>query len=62
MAYYNRLTKAERALWHGVAGSAVPADAVTAFIAAPARCPACGGSGCDQDGPCEGCGEGRIQE
>ena len=31
MAWYNRLSRAERALWHRVAGSAVPADAWAAF-------------------------------
>ena len=34
MAWYNRLSKAERVLWHRVAGSAVPADAWPAFQAA----------------------------
>ena len=33
MAWYNRLTKAERLHWHRVAGSAVPADAWRAFQA-----------------------------
>ena len=31
IAWYNRLSRAERALWHRVAGSAVPADAWRAF-------------------------------
>ena len=31
IAWYNGLSKAERALWHRVAGSAVPADAWRAF-------------------------------
>ena len=31
MRWYNRLSKAERVLWHRVAGSAVPADAWAAF-------------------------------
>jgi hypothetical protein len=31
IAWYNRLSKAERALWHRVAASAVPADAWRAF-------------------------------
>ena len=33
MAWYNRLSKAERVLWHRVASSAVPADAWRAFQA-----------------------------
>ena len=33
MRWYNGLSKAERALWHRVAGSAVPADAWRAFQA-----------------------------
>ena len=33
MAWYNRLSKAERVLWHRVAASAVPADAWRAFQA-----------------------------
>jgi hypothetical protein len=33
MRWYNRLSKAERVLWHRVAGSAVPADAWAAFQA-----------------------------
>ena len=31
IAWYNRLSRAERIRWHGVAGSAVPADAWAAF-------------------------------
>ena len=31
MRWYNGLTKAERALWHRIADSAVPADAWRAF-------------------------------
>ena len=31
MRWYNRLSRADRALWHRVAGSAVPADAWAAF-------------------------------
>ncbi len=31
ITWYNGLSKAERALWHRVAGSAVPADAWAAF-------------------------------
>lgn len=34
MAWYNGLSKAERAHWHDVAGSAVPADAWAAWKAA----------------------------
>ena len=33
IAWYNGLSKAERALWHRVADSAVPADAWRAFQA-----------------------------
>ncbi len=33
IAWYNRLSRAERVLWHRVAGSAVPADAWAAFQA-----------------------------
>ncbi len=33
MRWYNRLSKAERAMWHRVAGSAVPADTWAAFQA-----------------------------
>ena len=33
MAWYNRLTKAERLHWHRVAASAVPADAWTCYKA-----------------------------
>ena len=33
MRWYNGLSKAERVLWHRVAGSAVPADAWRAFQA-----------------------------
>ena len=33
MRWYNRLSRAERALWHRAAGSTVPADAWAAFQA-----------------------------
>ena len=33
IAWYNRLSRAERTLWHRVAGSAVPADCWRAFQA-----------------------------
>ncbi len=65
MAVYNGWTEAERALWHRVAASAVPADAVAAFEAAaeePAlpRCMECGGTGFEEDAACELCdGTGR---
>ena len=65
MAIYNGWTEAERALWHRVAASAVPADAVAAFEAAaeepaPPRCMECGGTGFEEDAACELCdGTGR---
>jgi hypothetical protein len=65
MAVYNGWTEAERALWHRVAASAVPADAVAAFEAAadeppPPRCMECGGTGFEEDAACELCdGTGR---
>ncbi len=65
MAIYNAWTPEERSLWHRVAASAVPADAVAAFEAAteepePARCAECGGSGIDDDAACAFCdGTGR---
>ena len=37
MAWYNRLSRAERTLWHRVAASAVPADAWRAFQAGESR-------------------------
>lgn len=50
MAWYNGLTKAERALWHRVAGSAVPADAWATFQSGwTLRCTGCGGTGADED-------------
>ena len=58
MRWYNAIGRLERARWHAVAGSAVPADAWRAYVGQ--RCPECGGTGFDEDATCDFCdGTGR---